>query len=134
MKNLLNIYVKGALFVSFVFAVTLFFSSCSKDAGGSATVGITYSLSGNASGSQAVPASSNPNGSGNMSGTYNSGTKVMSYTTTWTNLTSAPLAGGLYIGGMGETGSSFYAWSFGSGLGTSGSITATTTLNADQEA
>jgi hypothetical protein len=112
----------------------LFFTSCAKDDATTVATSITYSLSGNASGSQSVPASSNPNGSGTMSGTYNSSTRIMSYTTTWSNLTGAPISGGLYTGVAGQIGTSISAWSLGSGLSTSGSFSGTTTLNADQEA
>lgn len=133
MKQLFRSFTKGALLTSFVLATVLLFSSCAKDSGYvSAT--ISYSLSGNASGSQAVPASSNSNGSGNFTGTYNSSTKVMSYTTTWTNLTGAPLSGGLYTGAVGQIGTSISAWSLGSGLSTSGTFSGSTTLNSDQEA
>ena len=133
MKRLSNKLTKGIFFASFALATALFFSSCAKDSGYSATVSVTYNISGNASGSQATPASSNQNGSGSMSGTYNSSTKVMSYTTTWANLTGAPLTGGLYVGAVGQVGTAISAWSLGSGLSTSGSFSSTTTLNADQE-
>lgn len=114
-----------------IMSIVFFFSSCTKDDAG---VSVVYAISGNASGSQTVPASSNSNGSGTISGTYNSSTKVMSYTTTWTNLTGAPVSGGLYTGATGEAGSSIALWSLGSGLTASGNISITTTLNAQQEA
>ncbi len=133
MKQLFSSLTKGTLFTTFALATALLFSSCAKDSG-YVSAGVSYSLSGNSSGSQAVPASSNPNGSGSMSGTYNSSTKVMSYTTTWTNLTGAPLSGGLYTGAVGQIGTSISAWSLGSGLTASGSFYGSTTLNADQEA
>lgn len=123
---------KGILFASVGLAMTLFLISCSKDPVVSAT--ITYSISGNASGAQAVPTSSNNNGSGTISGTYNSSTKVMSYTTTWASLTGAPLSGGLYTGASGVVGTSIAAWTLGSGLTASGTFSTTTTLNAEQEA
>ncbi|MES2372603.1 MAG: CHRD domain-containing protein [Bacteroidota bacterium] len=133
MKQLFNALTKNSLFASLVLASVVFFTSCTKDDGYVAT-SISYSLSGNASGSQAVPASSNQNGSGTMSGTYNSSTRIMSYTTTWSNLTGAPISGGLYTGIAGQIGTSISAWSLGTGLSTSGSFSGTTTLNADQEA
>jgi len=133
MKQLFSSLTKGTLFTTFALATALLFSSCSKDSG-YVGVSLTYSLSGSASGSQAVPASSNSNGSGNFTGTYNSSTKVMSYTTTWTNLSGAPLSGGLYTGAVGQIGTSISAWSLGSGLTASGSFSGSTTLNADQEA
>ncbi|MEO8174321.1 MAG: CHRD domain-containing protein [Sediminibacterium sp.] len=133
MKQLFNSLTKGSLFASFILTTALLFTSCTKD-DATVTTAITYSLSGNASGSQSVPASSNANGSGTMSGTYNSSTRLMSYTTTWSNLTGAPISGGLYTGVSGQIGTSISAWSLGSGLSTSGSFSGSTTLNADQEA
>ncbi len=122
-----------AILSSLVFAAALFFSGCTKsDAGISASV--SYSLSGNASGAQAVPASSNSNGSGTFSGTYNASSKIMTYTTTWANLTGAPITGGLYTGLAGQVGTSITAWSLGSGLTANGSFSSSITLNADQEA
>lgn len=133
MKQLFSSLTKNSLFASLALASVLFFTSCTKD-DGYVAASISYSLSGNASGSQSVPASSNQNGSGTMSGTYNSSTRVMSYTTTWSNLTGAPISGGLYTGAAGTIGTSISAWSLGSGLSTSGSFSGSTTLNADQEA
>lgn len=133
MKQLLNQVKTSTLLSSLALATVLIFASCTKsDEGLNASV--MYSLSGSANGSQAVPASSNSNGSGNLSGTYSKSTRVMTYTTTWTNLTGAPLTGGLYTGVAGQIGISISAWSLGSGLSTSGSFSSSTTLNADQEA
>ncbi len=132
MKPTFSKLSKGCFFVSIGLAMILFLTSCAKEATISAT--ISYSLSGNASGAQAVPASSNNNGSGTFSGTYNSSTKVMSYTTTWANLTGAPLSGGLYTGATGTIGTSITAWTLGGGLTATGSFSSSTTLNAEQEA
>ncbi len=133
MKRLFNNLSKTSLFVSFAIATALVFTSCSKDSG-YVSASVSYSLSGNASGSQATPASSNQNGSGTMTGNYNSSTKVMTYTATWANLTGAPTNGGLYTGAIGQIGAVISIWSLGSGLSASGSFSSSTTLNADQEA
>jgi hypothetical protein len=93
---------KVAVLASVLFATIFTFSSCSKEEAG-LSVALNYSLSGSASSSQAVPRNSS-SGSGNFTGTYNASTKVMTYTTTWTNLTGAPLSGGLYAGAAGQTG------------------------------
>lgn len=133
MKSLLNVFTKKSFVASVLVASAMFFTSCTKeDAGLSASV--TFSLSSTASGSQTVPASSNANGSGTLNGTYNSETKVATYTTTWTNLSGAPINGALFAGAVGQIGTSITTWSFGSGLTGSGSYSATTTLNAEQEA
>ena len=47
----------------------------------------TYSLSGNASGSQEVPAVTT-SATGSLSGTYNSGTNTLNYNITWTGLSN----------------------------------------------
>jgi len=132
MKLSLNQVTGRTLFASFALVTTLLFSSCAKEDAG-LSVSLSYSLSGNASGGQAVPASSNSNGSGTMTGTYSSSTKVMSYTTTWAGLTGTPLTGGLYAGTVGEIGTSITVWSLGSGLTASGNFSTSTTLTADQE-
>ena len=131
MKKYLSQTKKGLLMACMALASTFILFSCTK---GDVAVSVMYSLSGNASGSQAVPASSNNNGSGTITGNYNSSTKVMTYTSTWTNLTSAPIAGGLYTGAVGSVGASITAWSLGSGASASGSFSGSVTLNADQEA
>ena len=122
---------KGLLMACMALASTCMLFSCTK---GDVAVSVMYSISGNGSGSQTVPTSSNNNGTGTMTGNYNSSTKVMTYTSTWTNLTSAPIAGGLYTGAVGIVGTSISAWSFGSGGAASGSFSGSVTLTADQEA
>jgi len=62
-----------------------------------------YSISGNASGSQVVPPVSG-SGQGTITGTYDAKTNTLIYTSTWTNLTSAPTSAGLYAGASGTTG------------------------------
>jgi hypothetical protein len=122
---------KAAVLASVLFATIFTFSSCTKEDAG-LSVALSYSLSGNASSSQAVPRNSS-SGSGSFTGTYNASTKVMTYTTTWTNLTGAPLTGGLYTGTAGQVGTSIAVWNLGNGLTTSGSFSSSTTLNASQE-
>jgi hypothetical protein len=133
MKQVFRQVTRSTLFASLLLATVFLFSNCSKD-DGDAGISLTYSLSGNASASQAVPAS-NSNGSGTFTGTYDARTKVMTYTSTWSNLSGAPTAAGLYSGTSGQVGTSITAWSVsGSGTGISGSVSGTTTLNAEQEA
>ena len=130
-KNHMKQLLKNSLFASLLAGTVCLFTGCTKeDAGLSAT--LSYTLSGNANASQATPSNSS-NGSGTFSGTYNASTKVMTYTTTWTNLTGAPVNGGLYTGAKGEAGTSISLWTLGSGLSASGSFSSSTTLNADQE-
>src|SRR5918993_820357 len=57
----------------------------------------TYTVSGNANGSQMVPSVAGT-GTGTFTGTYNADTRVMTYTTNWNGLTGAPIVGGFYGG------------------------------------
>lgn len=123
---------KALVMFTFLIASSLLVTSCTKSDIG-ITADITYNLSGNANGSQATPAN-NSNGSGNMSGTYRTQTKVMTYTSTWSNLSGAPVTGGLFIGAIGQVGTSITTWTLGTNLSASGSVSVTTTLNAEQEA
>ena len=133
MTQVFNQIKKSTVFAALLLTTVFMFSNCTKDSAG-ISASLNYSLSGSASGSQARPASSNSNGSGNFTGTYNAGSKIMNYTTTWTNLSGAPINGGLYAGATGQIGTSISLWTLGSGLSTSGSFSSTTTLNAEQEA
>lgn len=129
----MNVFTKKSFLATIAVATAMFFTSCTKeDAGIGASV--TFSLNSTASGSQTVPASSNGNGQGTLTGTYNSETKVATYTTTWSNLSGAPINGALFAGAVGQIGTSITTWSFGSGLTGSGSYSTSTTLNAEQEA
>ncbi|MBV9986475.1 MAG: CHRD domain-containing protein [Chitinophagaceae bacterium] len=132
MKFVLKPLSASLLFAPILLATVFTFSSCTKEEAG-LSVALSYSLSGNANSSQSVP-KNNSNGSGTFTGTYNASTKLMTYTTTWTNLTGAPLTGGLYTGASGQVGTSISAWNLGSGLSTSGSFSSSTTLNSAQEA
>lgn len=92
-----------------------------------------YTISGNASGNQMVPANS-ATGTGTITGTYNPNTRVLAYTTTWTNLTGAPVAGGFYNGASGDNGSIVgSAWDFDANATETGTRTGTMTLTKAQE-
>ena len=132
MNQFINKLRKPALFAFAMMAIGLVFTGCTKS-DVSVTADIVYTISGNSNGSQATPAN-NSSGSGTMSGMYHTSTRVMTYTTTWSNLTGPPINGGLYIGATGQVGTSLYAWTLGSGLTASGTFSSSTTLNADQEA
>lgn len=132
MRQTIKKYRKPGLLALAIMAVGLAFTGCTKS-DSSVAVDVSYALSGNSNGSQATPAN-NSSGSGSMSGMYHTSTKVMTYTTTWSNLSGAPINGGLFIGITGQVGTSLYAWTLGSGLTASGNFSASTTLNADQEA
>ncbi|SKA05854.1 CHRD domain-containing protein [Sediminibacterium ginsengisoli] len=132
MKTIWTKLKKGAALACTALTVAFIFASCEKD---EVNAGITYNLSGNATSGQVIPVgSSTSNGTATITGTYNSTTKVMSYTTAWSNLTGGPVAGGFFSGAAGQNGSSVSVWTLGSGLNNSGSISSSITLTNDQEA
>jgi hypothetical protein len=132
MKQVFGRMTKMTLLASLLLATVFMFSSCSKE--DDSGISLTYSLSGSATASQTGNSGNTSSGSSNFTGTYDATTKVMTYTTTWTNLSGAPTSGGLFLGAVGQAGTSIYVWSLGSGLSTSGSFSASSTLNAEQEA
>jgi hypothetical protein len=132
MKQVFGRMTKMTLLASLLLATVFMFSSCSKE--DDSGISLTYSLSGSATASQTGNSGNTSSGSGNFTGTYDATTKVMTYTTTWSNLTGAPTSGGLFLGALGQAGTSIYVWSLGSGLSSSGSFSASTTLSAQQEA
>ena len=77
--------------------------SCSKDDGTTSTNGM-YTVSGSASGSQAVP-SVTDTATGNISGTYNANTNLLTYSITWTGLTGSATTSAFYTGTTGTNGS-----------------------------
>lgn len=93
-----------------------------------------YTISGSASGTQMVPPVSG-SGTAAISGTYNVNTGQLNYTTTWSNLTGAPTLGAFYTGATGVNGTIVgSAWTLGSGLTGTGSLSNTITLTSDQAA
>jgi hypothetical protein len=94
----------------------------------------TYTISGSASGSQMVPSVSG-SGTATITGTFNSSTRQLNYTTNWTNLTGAPTFGAFYYGATGVNGAVVGSpWVLGTGLTSTGSFTGSMTLTADQAA
>lgn len=129
MKKLFSVSKRFVLISSAVIISALILASCKKDNNNNQT---SYSISGNASGSQMVPAVSG-SGSATISGTYNSNTKMLSYTTNWTGLSGAPTLGAFYSGASGTNGSLIgSAWTLGTGLSSSGTFSGQTTLTSDQ--
>jgi hypothetical protein len=92
----------------------------------------SYTLSGDAGGSQMVPAVSG-SGSGTITGTYNPSTRELNYTSNWNGLTGAPTSGGFYNGASGTSGTAVgNPWTFASGSTGTGSTTGTMTLTSAQ--
>jgi hypothetical protein len=131
MKNMFSVSKRFFLVASVVVVSALILASCKKDKN-SDNNAKPYAISGNASGSQMVPAVSG-NGSATITGTYDPNTKMLTYTTNWTGLSGAPTSGGFYSGASGTNGSLIGStWSLGTGLSSTGSFSAQTTLTADQ--
>ena len=123
---------KVVMIASLALSSTFMLVSCSKD--NNNDNGKNYTVSGNASGSQMVPAVTG-SGSGSISGTYNSNTRVLTYTSNWTNLTGAPTSASFYSGATGTVGTQLGSnWSLGTGLSGSGTVNSSVTLTTDQAA
>ena len=74
-----------------------------------------FTISGNAGGSQVVPAVTD-SGTATISGTYSSSTRQLITTTNWTNLTVGPTTGGFYVGATGTNGTLVGSdWALGTG-------------------
>ena len=98
MKTILGITGKLIVFSSVISSFVL--SSCSKNNDSA----VMYTVSGSANGSQLVPAVSG-SATGNISGTYNRNTNMLSYNMTWTGLSEAAFSAGFYSGAPGGNGS-----------------------------
>lgn len=131
MKKVFCVSKRFFLITATVVMSAFVLSSCDKDNDDNNNTTM-YSISGNASGSQMVPAVSG-NGSATISGTYDPNTRLLTYTTNWTGLSGAPTSGGFYSGASGTSGTLVGSnWSLGSGLNSTGTFSGTTTLTADQ--
>jgi hypothetical protein len=124
--------LKSTMVISVMAASSaLFLSSCHKDNDNDNLR--TYSISGTASGNQMVPIVTG-SGSGTISGNYDPNTHVLTYTTTWTNLTGAPTSAGFYIGATGVAGAAVGdPWNLGAGLSGTGSFSSSMTLTSEQD-
>lgn len=92
-----------------------------------------YTVSGTSNGAQVVP-SVTGNGTGSITGTYDANTNVLTYTSTWTNLSGAPTSAGFYAGASSANGTLVGSnWTLGSGLTGSGTFSSTMTLTDAQE-
>ena len=110
--------------------------SCNKDDNNNtpAPNNNPYTLAGNASGAQMVPAAdSSVKGTGTFSGSFNPVNNVLIYTANWAGLTGTPIAGGIYSGASGTNGAAVdTSWAFDSTFTATGNITDTVTITADQ--
>jgi CHRD domain len=123
------------LFISSIFLLSSFvLIACHKDKTSTPTTNKMYTITGNASGAQVVPAVSD-SGTATITGTFNQGTGMLTTTTSWTNLTGAPTIGAFYSGAPDSTGPIVgSAWALPGGLTANGSFNDTMTLSAAQAA
>lgn len=118
-------------FAMIVLSVVAF--RCDNDDNDTPSTKKNYSVSGNASGNQVVPAVSG-SGTGTIIGSYNPNTHMLTYTHAWTNLSGAPIGGGLYHGEAGTNGPIIgTAWAFDPNATATGTATGTMTLSDAQE-
>lgn len=119
------------VFTATAILLSSFFLACSKN-DEPPVDNRPYTLSGNASGSQVVPAVRD-SGNATITGTYNPGTHVLNYTSNWTGLSGAPIAAGFYGGAAGASGISVgNAWTLSGGA--TGTVTGDVTLTDTQAA
>jgi hypothetical protein len=99
MRSVQSIVRKTVILQLFLFVNAALFMSCSKDNDNNKNS--MYTVTGNASGSQVVPAVTG-NGSGTFTGTYDANSRVMNYNSTWTGLSGNANTGGFYSGAAGS--------------------------------
>lgn len=97
MKNAKLLLMLGAV------VALVSFSSCSQRSGAAEGAQDNYSVMGNGSGAQVVPAVSGT-GSATFTGTYNPNNNRLTYTINYTGLTGAPTGGSLFAGQAGQQG------------------------------
>ncbi len=125
-------FFQKGLIATMIISSAILFTSCNKD--DDDTPARTYAISGNASGSQMVPAVGG-SGTGSISGTYDPNNHMLTYTTNWNGLTGVPTGGGFYTGTSGVNGTAVgSSWSFPAGSTATGSYSGTMTLTDAQAA
>jgi hypothetical protein len=119
-----------AMMLGTALAGALLLTSCDKDDDDPA-VNNTYTISGDGSGSQVVPAFAGT-GTGTITGTYNKETNRLDYNVGWNGLTEDASAVALYTGAAGTAGTSVQDLSI-STAGLTGNSTGSLTLTDAQE-
>ncbi|MES2649496.1 MAG: CHRD domain-containing protein [Bacteroidota bacterium] len=118
------------LMLSTAFAGTLLLASCDKD-DDETPVNNMYTISGNGTGAQVVPAFAGT-GTGTITGTYDRSSNVLSYNVGWAGITDTATTVGFYKGASGSEGTSAQTLSV-STQGTTGNSTGTLNLTDEQE-
>ena len=133
MKTQISFWKKMPVVLMSVLCSAVIIAGCDKD-NDDDDMNRTYTISGNASGDQMVPAVTGA-GSGTINGTYNTSTRQLNYTSNWNGLTGVPTAGGFYYGSSGTTGTSVSTpWTFPVDATVTGSTTGTITLTPEEAA
>lgn len=124
---------KAMLMAIVVIACSAVIVGCDDDDDNDPIAERTYTISGDAAGGQVVPAVEGT-GSGTITGTYDTETRVLSYTNTWSGLTGPPTGGGFYYGATGVNGSVVGTpWTYDGTTTESGTYSGTMTLTEAQE-
>jgi hypothetical protein len=84
-----HLFRNGAIGIGF-FILFSAAAGCSKSNNNTNNQKVNYTLSGNANGAQEVPAVTTT-ATGTLAGTYNSSTNALTYTISWSDLSSAPI-------------------------------------------
>ena len=133
MKNM-RFFSKRFLVMAFVAVSLLAFTSCSKDDDdNNNNDNRTFTLSGNANGTNMVPAVTG-NGTATITGTYNASNNTMTYTTNWNGLSGVATSGGFYTAAAGQNGTIIGSpWTFNTTTDNANSLSGQMTLTDDQE-
>lgn len=132
MKTLFStLRFRPLLFASMLMGLFLV-SSCDKDDDDDMVDNRPYTISGNASGAQMVPAVTGT-GTGTITGSYNPEDRTLTYTSNWTGLTGMPTSGGFYTGASGTSGTAVgSAWTLPTDATVTGSYNGTMTLTQEE--
>jgi hypothetical protein len=134
MKTKISLWKKLPVVLMSVLCSAVIIAGCDKDNDDDDNMNRTYSISGNASGDQMVPAVTGA-GTGTINGTYNASTRQLNYTSNWNGLTGAPVAGSFYYGASGVSGTTVSTpWIIANDATATGSTTGTITLTPEEAA
>ena len=126
-----KLFSKRAL-LALCLGASLFVVSCDKDDDDDFNEE-TYEISGDASGSQEVPAVTT-SATGNLSGSYNSRTNVLNYTVTWTGLSGIATAAHFHgPASTGENASPVFDLNITANSALNGQASGSATLTDEQE-
>jgi hypothetical protein len=130
MKTFGNLSRQFVALISAILFSSLILISCSKDDNNTSVSGM-YAVSGSANGAQAVP-SITGTATGNISGTYNANTNLLTYNITWTGLTGSATTSTFYTGATGVNGNLVSNTTITT-MGATGASAGTMTLTDAQE-